>query len=115
MSLRAGSPGGSLDRADALVNALEKRVRECVGSEDFDAWFAGTPCRYDPSGSFIFTAQSPFRTKWIETKYGELLRGIARELCEKDVSLSFESATENTPEQAAAAGPATVKKTGFDA
>ena len=106
MSLRAGSPGGSLDRADFLVNALEERVRECVGAEDFDSWFAGTPCRYDPSGAFIFTAQSPFRTKWIETKYGELLRGIARDLCEKDVSLSFESATENTPEEAGAAGSA---------
>lgn len=106
MSLRAGSPGGSLDRADVLVNALKERVLESVGAEDFDSWFAGTPCRYDPSGTFIFTAQSPFRTKWIETKYGELLHGIARELCEKDVTLSFESATESAPDRAAAAGTA---------
>lgn len=106
MSLRDGSPGGSIDQGASLVSALEERLRERVGPADFEAWFAGTPCRYDPSGAFIFTAQSPFRTKWIETKYGAILRGIARDICEKNVGLAFESAAgSEQPRGAGAASP----------
>ena len=91
MSLRVGSPGGPLEHGDGLALALEERLRERLGTKDFDAWFAGTPCRYDPSGGFVFTAQTPFRTKWIETKYAGVVRDIAQELCEGEVGLRFES------------------------
>ena len=91
MSLRVGSPGGPLEHGESLAVALEERLRERLGTKDFDAWFAGTPCRYDPSGGFVFTAQTPFRTKWIETKYAALVRDLAKELCEEDVGLRFES------------------------
>lgn len=92
MSLRVGSPGDQLEHGDALISALEERLRERLGAQDFDAWFAGTPCRYDPSGAFVFTAQTPFRTKWIETKYGALVRGLVEDLCDGDAALRFESA-----------------------
>ena len=91
MSLRVGSPGGPSEHDDGLAVALEERLRERLGTKDFDAWFAGTPCRYDPSGGFVFTAQTPFRTKWIETKYASVVRDIAAELCEGEVGLRFES------------------------
>ena len=100
MSLRAGSPGGSLDPGDNLVSTLEERLRKRLGSEDFAAWFADTPCRYDPAGVFVFTAQSPFRTKWIETKYGDVVRNLARDLCKEDVGLRFENAEEQQREPA---------------
>ena len=91
MSLGVGSPGDSLEHRDSLALALEERLREHLGTKDFDAWFAGTPCRYDPSDGFVFTAQTPFRTKWIETKYAGVVRDIATELCEEAVGLRFES------------------------
>lgn len=100
MSLRAGSPGGSLDPGDNLVSTLEERLRKRLGPEDFAAWFADTPCRYDPAGVFVFTAQSPFRTKWIETKYGDVVRNLARDLCKEDVGLRFENAEEQQREPA---------------
>ncbi|MCH2368770.1 MAG: hypothetical protein MK554_16340, partial [Planctomycetes bacterium] len=84
MSLRVGSPGDSLDPGNSLASTLEERLRDRLGSEDFDAWFASTPCRYHPPGIFVFTAQSPFRTKWIETKYGDVLHGLVRDLCGQD-------------------------------
>ena len=91
MSLRVGSPGGPLEHGAGLVRALEERLRERLGTKDFDAWFAGTPCRYDPSGAFIFTAQTPFRTKWIETKYAALARALAKDICEENVTIQFEN------------------------
>ena len=91
MSLRVGSPGDPLEHGEGLAVALEERLRERLGTKDFDAWFAGTPCRYDPSDGFVFTAQTPFRTKWIETKYAGLVRDLAKELCEEEVGLRFES------------------------
>ena len=91
MSLRVGSPGGPLEHGDSLAVALEERLRERLGTKDFDAWFAGTPCRYDPSGGFVFTAQTPFRAKWIETKYAGMVRDLAKELCDGEVEILFES------------------------
>ena len=72
MSLRAGSPGGSIDRDDFLVNALKERVRECVGGEDFDSWFAGTPCRYDPAGAFIFTGFMIALKNMVDNHFAEI-------------------------------------------
>lgn len=68
---------------------LYSQLRDRVGTADFDAWFAPTPCSFHDPNRFVLTTTNDFRKSWLERHYRDLVVSEAKRLVAVDPDVEF--------------------------